>query len=520
MKKLFTLAIAILPFCVNAQTGPYWAEDVAPIFYANCTKCHNPNGIAPFSLLTYSDAVAEAGNIQTEVQARRMPPWPPDSAYRHFMHERILSAQDIQTISDWVDNGVQQGNLANAPTPPTYNSAAEIPNPDQVNQIPVYTVNTASDLYRCFVMPSGNTQDEFITQVEVIPGNRNIVHHVLVFQDQANTCYTLDANDPGPGYTWFGDVGSSTATLVMGWVPGQGMWQLPQNMGVKLLQNTNIIMQVHYPGGTFGQVDSTQVRFTFSSGLVREVYLDPVINHTYSITNGPLYIPADSVKTFYAQESVNYNVSVISAAPHMHLIGKTICSYAIDPNGDTIPLVKIPDWDFHWQGFYNYQMPVHVPLGSTLHAYAIYDNTASNPENPNSPPQDVSVGESTTDEMLVVYFAYLLYLPGDENIIIDSSLLASTPEVFPSIVQTPQLYDPFPVPSNGQDLNVNYFLPSAGSVKLELIDASGKVVQVISSERTGAGFNSETISTKDLASGAYVLRLTSGGVTRTKTIVL
>lgn len=517
MKKLFTLAIAVLPFCVNAQT---WATDVAPILYANCTKCHNPNGIAPFSLITYGDAASEATDIKNAVMNRTMPPWPPDTAYRHFIHERILSQQEIQTISDWVDNGIQQGNLSQAPVPPVYSGQAEIVNPDEVVQIPTYTVNTPTDLYRCFVMPSGNTQDEFITRVEVIPGNRNIVHHVLVFQDQSNTCYTLDANDPGPGYTWFGDVGSPTATLVMGWVPGQGMWQLPPNMGIKLLQNTNIIMQVHYPGGTFGQVDSTQVRFTFSSGNVRQVYLDPAINHSTSLTNGPLYIPADSIKTFYAKENVNYNVSVISVAPHMHLIGKTICSYAIDPNGDTIPLIKIPNWSFHWQGFYNFQMPIHVPYGSTLHAYAVYDNTANNMENPNNPPQPVVVGESTTDEMMIVYFAYLAYQFGDENIIIDSSLLSSTPEAYGSIVETPQLYAPYPVPAAGNELNVNYFLPSAGAVILELIDANGKTVRVQNSARTGAGFNSAVINTKDLANGTYILRLTSGGVVRTKTIVL
>jgi hypothetical protein len=520
MKKLFTLAIAILPLCMIAQTGPYWATDVAPIFYANCTKCHNPNGIAPFSLLTYNDATTNGQDIQTDVTNRIMPPWPPDSAYHHFMGERILSPQEVQTIDDWVNNGMQQGNLAQAPTPPVYNGQAEIASPDVMLQMPMYTVNTPSDLYRCFVMPSGVGQNEFITKVEVLPGNRNIVHHVLVFQDTSNTCVNLDNADPGPGYTWFGDVGSSTATLIMGWVPGQGMWELPQNMGVKLLANSKIIIQVHYPGGTFGQVDSTQVRLTFSSGQVREVYLAPVINHSTSITNGPLYIPADSVKTFYAQEFVSYNVSVISVAPHMHLIGQSICSYAIDPLGDTIPMINIPDWSFHWQGFYNFQQPVHVPYGSTIHASATYDNTLNNNENPHNPPQDVWVGEATDDEMMIVYFAYLAYQFGDENIIIDSALLASTPEVMPSVVQTPQLYEPFPVPSNGQDLNVQYFLPAAGTVVLELIDANGKVVRVVNSDRAGAGFNTTVMETKNLAAGSYILRMTSAGVTRTKTIVL
>jgi hypothetical protein len=520
MKKSLLAFSLLFSAFVSAQTGPYWAEDVAPILYTNCTKCHNPSGIAPFSLMTYSDAVNNASDIQQAVVGRTMPPWPPDTAYRRFMHERILSPQEIQTIDAWVTNGTQQGNLANAPTPPVYTGAPEIPTPDLTVQIPTYTVNTASDLYRCFVMPSNVPQTEYITKLEVIPGNRNIVHHVLVFQDQSNTCYTLDANDPGPGYTWFGDVGSATATLIGAWVPGQSAYELPSGMGIRLNANANIIIQVHYPGGTFAQVDSTQVRFTYSSGSVRQVYLDPVLNHSTSLTNGPLFIPADSIKTFYAQESASIDATVISVAPHMHLIGHKIHSYAVDPNGDTIPFISIPDWDFHWQGFYNYQMPLHIPQGSTLYAEATYDNTSANPHNPNNPPQNVSAGEATDDEMMIIYFAYLYYQPGDENIVIDSSILASAPETFPSVVQTPQLYAPYPVPANGQDLHVDYFLPKAGETTLELVDATGKVVQTIFLDHAGAGFNTATLATQGLASGAYVLKLTSGGTVKTKAIVL
>jgi hypothetical protein len=291
-------------------------------------------------------------------------------------------------------------------------------------------------------------------------------------------------------------------------------------MGIRLNANANIIIQVHYPGGTFAQVDSTQVRFTYSSGSVRQVYLDPVLNHSTSLTNGPLFIPADSIKTFYAQESASIDATVISVAPHMHLIGHKIHSYAVDPNGDTIPFISIPDWDFHWQGFYNYQMPLHIPQGSTLYAEATYDNTSANPHNPNNPPQNVSAGEATDDEMMIIYFAYLYYQPGDENIVIDSSILASAPETFPSVVQTPQLYAPYPVPANGQDLHVDYFLPKAGETTLELVDATGKVVQTIFLDHAGAGFNTATLATQGLASGAYVLKLTSGGTVKTKAIVL
>ena len=116
----------------------------------------------------------------------------------------------------------------------------------------------------------------------------------------------------------------------------------------------------------------------------------------------------------------------------MHLIGQSVKSYAIKPNGDTIRFIDIPNWNFHWQGQYYFQRPVIVDGGSTLKAFATYNNTASNTHNPNSPPQTVNLGEATTDEMMLVYFAFTQYQPGDENIIMDSSLL-TTPVGNPSL---------------------------------------------------------------------------------------
>ena len=517
-KLLFLFAL----FIIKAGTAqPYWATDVAPIFYQHCTSCHNPTGIAPYSLITYGDAFPNAGDIASSVSLRTMPPWPPDTSYTRFCNERILSPSEIQTIVDWTANGAQPGNLSSAPTPPTYSGVAVLTNPDLVAQIPLYTVNTATDLYRCFVVPSTNTSTEYITKVEVIPGNRPIVHHVLVFQDQANTCINLDNADPGPGYTNFGGVGSNTATLILGWVPGQDMYSLPANMGIQLQANTNIIFQVHYPGGTFGEVDSTQVRMTFSSGLVRNVSLAPVINHSTSLTNGPLFIPADSIKTFYAQETVSLDGTIISAAPHFHLIGQEIINYAITPLGDTVPLIKINDWDFNWQGFYNYRQPVHLPFGSIIYAKATYDNTSNNPQNPNNPPQHVFLGESTTDEMFIVYYAYLPYQLGDENIIIDSTL-AVQEHSFADLVLTPQLYEPFPVPSvNGENVTVSFFLPNKTSVKIEIVDISGKIISVpMQNIETSAGFGKAQVNTSGFAKGTYLVKLTADGSVKTKSLII
>ena len=520
-KILLTVIATTISFSVFAQTGPYWATDVAPILYANCTSCHHPNGIAPFSLITYGDAVTEAGNIKVEVTNRRMPPWPPDTGYTRFMHERVLNATEIQTISDWVDNGVQQGNLSQAPTPPVYTNTAVIPNPDFIGQIPTFTVNAATDLYRCFVIPTGLTQDTYISKVEVIPGNSNIVHHVLIMQDTSSACDSLDLADPGPGYTSNGGgIGSSTATGIVAWGPGQSPFMLPQGFGIKLLANSKLIIQMHYPAATFGQLDSTQVRLVFDNGATREVHVNPLISHTNDLINGPLIIPPNTTPTFYAHTVNALNSSLLTIMPHMHLIGKQISCYAVDTLGDTIPMISVPEWSFHWQGLYHYQVLTHIPAGSDIYAQAYYDNTSANPNNPNSPPVEILAGESTTEEMLIIYISYVDYLPGDETMIIDSSLVSNGPELVSSIVQTPQLYNPYPVPANESPLQVNYFLPQAGAVNLELVDANGKVVWHVNTGRVGAGFNAATIPTRDLAKGTYILRLTSDGVTRSKTVIL
>ncbi|UPT67901.1 MAG: T9SS type A sorting domain-containing protein [Sphingobacteriales bacterium JAD_PAG50586_3] len=98
-------------------------------------------------------------------------------------------------------------------------------------------------------------------------------------------------------------------------------------------------------------------------------------------------------------------------------------------NADTINLINIRDWNFGWQGSYQFQYAQPIEQGSVLRAVTTYDNTVNNPYNPSSPPQDVTVGESTDEEMMLTFFGYAMYQPGDENILMDSTLATSTPQI-------------------------------------------------------------------------------------------
>lgn len=522
-KQILLIAIATTIYTqVSSQTTPTWAEDVAPILYENCTKCHNSNGIAnKYPLIEYSDAANLSGIIQYDVTNGIMPPWPPDTTYSRLAHERVLSPDEIAAISDWVNGGTPSGNLSLAPIPPTYSSSVQMQNPTVSLQMPTYTVNTTTeDMYRCFVIPSGITTDQYITEVEIIPGNRQVVHHVLAYADTSGTCVTLDSNDPDLGYLSFGGTGSTTSRLIAGWVPGDaGLVTYPLGMGIKMYANSYIILQIHYPSGVSSQDDSTKIVLKLSSGLMREIYLNPILSHAVNITPFPLSIPANTVQSFTEEEVTSVDASVLSVAPHMHLLGQNIKSYAVTPTADTIPLINISEWDFHWQGMYFFQKILKLPAGSLLKAEATFDNTSNNSDNPNNPPQLVTAGEATTDEMMVVFFAYAAYQAGDENIIIDSSIIAGIGNSYSEIISTPQLYEPYPSPAKDL-ITVDFYLPKKNNIRIEVYDMQGKLLCIPLNEiEYKEGVSTCNFSIKNLPSGIYNVELKSGDIVRAKKIV-
>ncbi len=396
------------------QAIPNWSEDISCILYTHCTPCHNPNGIAPFSLLDYNLAFSLKDLIRGAVTNGEMPPWPPDPTYQTHAHERVLTAEEIQMIQDWVDNGAPEGDQSLAPPPPVY-AGNLIENPDWVASIGPYTSTAgAEDDYQCFVISNPHTTTKFITALEVIPGTPSIVHHVLIFKDSNLS--------PVPGgYDCFGGTGSASSEFFSGWAPGQLATFYPAGMGVRLDPGENLVLQTHYPEGSGGVVDNnTRVQFILSDDMsLRNV------SNTPFVFNVALFIPANTVQTFTSQQNIgNQDITILSAFPHMHLIGQSIKSWAVTPTGTTIPLIDIPHWDFEWQGDYAFRNPVRIPANSVIHGEAVYDNTTANPHNPNNPPQTVTFGEATTDEMMFVFYAHLPYQSDDENIVIDTAMHA------------------------------------------------------------------------------------------------
>jgi len=509
--KSFILLL-LLSICVGTSLAqvPDWSTSVAAIIYNRCSNCHHSGGIAPFALMTYTDAVNNATSIGFDVNINKMPPWPPDPNYSHMAHERILSSTEKTKILAWVNGGTPAGNLSLAPPQPVFSTAGDLPGTaDLTVRIPTYTSPAAtSDMYRCFVLPTNQTADQYITAFEAIPGNRSIVHHVLVYADTTGQSTALDAADPGPGYTSFGGIGTNNAILLGGWVPGSSPLKYPTGFGTKLPKNAKLVIQIHYPTGTAGMQDSTQVRFFFSKSPVRDVFIIPVLNHSTNITPA-LVIPANTVKSFVEQQYFPLDISILGIAPHMHLLGQNIRSFGVAPSGDTQNYINIPKWDFHWQGFYLFDKIKKFSAGTTAFALATYDNTTNNPDNPSSPPKLVTLGESTTDEMMLVYFVFSYYQPGDENIVIDPGNPAGVNTTSP-LYKSVELFQAYPVPAQ-QEMIAKFYLNKAATGSLVLLNMEGQLVKsVLNNSQLSQGYSTQPIDVSSLPSGTYMLELQTG----------
>jgi uncharacterized protein (TIGR03437 family) len=209
---------------------------------------------------------------------------------------------------------------------------------------------------------------------------------------------------PGQGYPCFGDPGfNPDPSFLAAWAPGVRPSFMNVGTAMRIPQNGYMAMQVHYHLSGTATADQTQVGIYFARWPVDKLVSSLLLfNTNFRIPAGNPHYQVN------ASAGIPLNAHLVNVLPHMHLLGRESHVSMTGPNGSTTPLIDINDWDFNWQGFYDYVQPVAVLPGSKIQFSKFYDNSANNPRNPNSPPVAVGWGEQTTDEMAVAYFGYTL----------------------------------------------------------------------------------------------------------------
>jgi hypothetical protein len=410
--RIEILALFILLGAVATKRDvPTYNRDIAPILWKNCAGCHRPGEIGPFSLLTYNDAAKRSSFIEEITATRKMPPWKPEPGFGLFHDERRLSDEEIKKIADWVGAGAPEGDPKDLRVAPKFPDGWQLGKPDLVLKAnePVSVPASGRDIYRCLVIPIPIDSDRMVAAVEFRPGNPKVVHHALLYLDNTGSAHKMDEAEPGPGYTSFGGPGILPTGGLGGWAPGAIPRVLPDGLGKFLRKGSDLVLQIHYHPDGKPETDQSVVGIYFTPKPARKIV------GGIAVRTRNLDIPAGEQRYHVTAQSapLPVDVDVIGIAPHMHYIGKEMKVVAESADGKTLPLIWIKDWNFNWQGTYQYQDPVKLAKGSVIKLDAYYDNSAENPSNPNKPPKSVHWGEQTTDEMCLLAVQVVTDGPAD-----------------------------------------------------------------------------------------------------------
>ena len=388
----------------HVQHAVTFNKDIAPILFQNCSGCHRPGEVAPFELLTYQDAFKRAKQLTRVTTSRYMPPWKAEPGHGDFLDERRLTSEQIDLIKQWADNGAPEGVAADLPPAPKFTEGWKLGEPDLVVKMPeAFTLQAeGNDIFRCFVLPLNVDADMYVSAVDYRPGNRKIVHHALFFLDANGTARKKKSQDGKPGFESFGSPGFLPTGGLGGWAPGYTPRPLPDNMGKLLKKGSDLVVQVHFhPSGKEEKEQST-VGIYFTKKTPEKIVASlPIGSRSIDIAPG--------VKDFKVTKefTVPIDSEVVGITPHAHYLCKDMHVTATFPDGKKQDMIWIKDWDFSWQDQYLYKTPLQFPKGTKVNFEFVYDNSADNPRNPNTPPKRVTWGHETKDEMALVFISYI-----------------------------------------------------------------------------------------------------------------
>ena len=412
MRKLsfYIFLICNFPICLFAQKITF-TEHIAPIIHKNCTPCHRAGEVGPFNLITYEDVSKRGKFIQKVTETRYMPPWRADHDFGAFKEVRKLTIGQISLIRLWVQDGMPQGPKTDLLIPNLNVGTQLKEKPDLTLKLnKSFKIPTDNkEEYYLFSLPTNLKENKFVKAIEFRAGNKRLVHHSRISIDTTQIMRITDGKSiDDSSIAKYGKI-KMKEEFWSGWVPGNNPIVYPEGVAKQLMAGSDLLINIHYaPNLLDKEIDSSSVNLYFAREPIK-YDLKTFILMEKDITNLPFEIPADSVITFYAKSvELPYEITMLSVQPHMHLLGKSLRSFAITPGGDLIPLIKISNWDFDWQMTYQYKEELKIPTGSVIYAEVTYDNTTKNPRNSFSPPQKISAGWNSTQEMFNLIFQYII----------------------------------------------------------------------------------------------------------------
>lgn len=360
-----------------------YAGEVAKVLHDNCVTCHRSGDIAPMSLTSYDEARPWAKGILRAVQSGDMPPWHATPGHGEFKNERRLDQREMALLERWVEQGAPAGDLTTAPDPPEFSSDWRLGEPDLVVTFDSVALPAGGpDVFRDLVTGTGLEEDRWIRAIEVLPQDRRVVHHVIIY---------AATGDGPPSSGWLG-----------AWAAGMDPMVFPPGTAKLLGKEDRLVADMHYHPTGEPATDATSIGLHFYDGEPEKELINLwVQNSSFAIPPGADDYEVTASHTF-TEDSV-----VHALLPHMHYRGKDFTYTATYPDGRQETLLEVQGYDFNWQTNYELAEPLELPRGSRIDCVAHFDNSENNPDNPD-PTKTVTFGNESFDEMMIGFVDYTL----------------------------------------------------------------------------------------------------------------
>ena len=405
---------ALLTTVSTAQTPlPTFYRSVLPILQQHCQSCHRPGEIAPMPLVTYADAKKWAPQIRETVQNKSMPPWFADPCCGRFANNPSLTSEEIATLSAWADAHAPAGHPRDAPPPPHWTKAWNIPQPDVIIEMPQPVILPAhGDVeYTYEIVPTNFKEDKWVQMSEIRPSSRAHVHHAVVYIRPPNSDWLRAAplNQPFTASSLRDEhlrhqAHETTSDLLLVYAPGSSPDRWPDGMAKFVPAHSDLVFQMHYTTNGHATTDRTSIGLVFARHLPAQRVI------TLQLANDHDTIPIPPLADNYRVEvhgTLPNDCVLLSFFPHMHLRGKRFEYNLVHSDKDrldkTVETLLRVNYDFYWQLSYRLADPRFLKAGTELQAIAWYDNSRHNRHNPD-PDSPVSWGDQTYNEMMVGFF--------------------------------------------------------------------------------------------------------------------
>ncbi len=370
-----------------------YAEHALPLLQKHCQACHRAGGEAPFSLMTFQDAVDHAAMIAEVVSEQRMPPWYASKEHGHFTNKRGMTPDERALLNAWVQSDCKQGDMSKAPAALVFaDNQWKIGGgtPDMILKTPVQKIQATGYIdYRYVMLPQQFSEDTWVQGVQILPSNPKCMHH-------CNMLYVQVGKKP------------TDENFITGQVPGGDAMVLDNNVAFKIPAGSVLMLQIHYV--TIGQetTDQISVGLQFARQVVQKNLKHQVVNNlTFKIPPGAPHYKVSAVR------ELKTNATGYGMMTHMHLRGQDMTYRAIYPDGHDEMLLAIPNYSFDWQMAYRWpQDKQKFPKGTKIECIAHYDNSPFNPYNPD-PTKEVEEGQQTFQEMM---YGFVFYTDDDEHL--------------------------------------------------------------------------------------------------------